>query len=97
MFVTGLSSSLRDEELRELFQQYGEVEQASIVRDPHSRESRGFGFVTMESPEEAEAAVNGLNGTELQGKIIRVEKVGRSNVGSRNCSSLNLPGSSRSP
>ena len=64
--------------------------------DPHTRESRGFGFVTMESPEEAEAAVNGLNGTELQGKIIRVEKVGRSNVGSRNCSSLNLPGSSRS-
>lgn len=43
--------------------------------DPHSRESRGFGFVTMESAEEAEAAITALNGTELNGKAIVVEKV----------------------
>lgn len=43
--------------------------------DPHSRESRGFGFVTMESVEEADAAVAGLNGTEIHGKTITVEKV----------------------
>jgi RNA recognition motif-containing protein len=43
--------------------------------DPHTRESRGFGFVTMESAEEAEAAITALNATELMGKAINVEKV----------------------
>jgi len=45
--------------------------------DPHSHESRGFGFVTMESAEEAEAAVAALNATELMGKIMTVEKARR--------------------
>ena len=44
--------------------------------DPHSRESRGFGFVTMESAEEADAAITALNGTDLMGKNMVVEKVG---------------------
>jgi transformer-2 protein len=43
--------------------------------DPHTRESRGFGFVTMESAEEAEAAITALGSTEFMGKIITVEKV----------------------
>ena len=43
--------------------------------DPHTRESRGFGFVTMESVEEAEAAVTALNATDLMGKTMTVEKV----------------------
>ncbi len=45
--------------------------------DPHTRESRGFGFVTMETPEEADAAITALNGTELFGKVVNVEKVCR--------------------
>ena len=52
--------------------------------DPHTRESRGFGFVTMESGEEADAAITALNGTELMGKSISVEKV-------RACLRLLLP------
>ncbi len=43
--------------------------------DPHTRESRGFGFVTMESGEEADAAITALNGTEFMGKTVSVEKV----------------------
>ena len=43
--------------------------------DPHTRESRGFGFVTMESAEEADAAITALNGTDLMGKPLIVEKV----------------------
>ncbi len=43
--------------------------------DPHTRESRGFGFVTMETAEEAEAAITALNGTELMGKNLIIEKV----------------------
>ena len=43
--------------------------------DPHTRDSRGFGFVTMETAEEAEAAITALNGTDLMGKAMNVEKV----------------------
>lgn len=52
-----------------------QVQKASVMYDPHTRESRGFGFVTMESVEEAEAAVAALNGAEIMGKAIKVEKV----------------------
>ena len=45
--------------------------------DPHTRESRGFGFVTMETAEEADAAITALNATEIMGKIVTVEKVTR--------------------
>lgn len=45
--------------------------------DPHSRESRGFGFVTMESAEEADAAITALNATDLMGKVLNVEKARR--------------------
>ena len=51
------------------------MEKASVMYDPHTRESRGFGFVTMESTEEADAAIVALNSTELMGKIMTVEKV----------------------
>jgi len=44
--------------------------------DPHTRDSRGFGFVTMETLDEAEAAREGINGSEINGRILTVEKVG---------------------
>jgi RNA recognition motif-containing protein len=77
LFVTGLSSSLRDEELRELFEAHAAVEQASIVRDPHSRDSRGFGFVNMMTPEDADTVIEKLNGYELGGRSISIEKAKR--------------------
>lgn len=52
-----------------------QVQKASVMYDPHTRESRGFGFVTMESAEEADAAITALNATEFLGKTITVEKV----------------------
>jgi transformer-2 protein len=45
------------------------------MHDPHSRESRGFGFVTMETAEEADAAITALNATDLMGKVMNVERV----------------------
>ena len=47
------------------------------MRDPHTQEPRGFAFVTMESREDAEAAINGLNGTDVQGRIISVQMARR--------------------
>ena len=52
-----------------------QVQKAQVMYDPHTRESRGFGFVTMETPEEADAAITALNSTELFGKTVHVEKV----------------------
>jgi len=52
-----------------------QVRKTSVVYDPYTRESHGFGFVTVESAEEAEAAVTALNAIELMGKAITVEKV----------------------
>ena len=45
------------------------------MHDPHTKESRGFAFVTMETPEEADAAINALNATKQFGRVISVEKV----------------------
>lgn len=59
---------------------FAKVQKAAVMYDPHTRESRGFGFVTMESAEEAEAAIAGLNATEINGKTINVEKVFNSMV-----------------
>jgi RNA recognition motif-containing protein len=75
LFVGGLSFSTTDEGLREAFAEYGTVESAQVVRGPDSR-SRGFGFVEMANPEDAERAVTGLSGSSLDGRTIRVEKAG---------------------
>jgi len=77
LHVSGLSSRVDTRDLEAAFAKIGRVKKASVMYDPHTRESRGFGFVTMESAEEAEAAVTALNATELMGKAMTVEKARR--------------------
>lgn len=55
----------------------GQIAKCQVMRDPHSRESRGFAFVTMETAEEADAAIAGLNATEIAGKTINVQRARR--------------------
>ncbi len=74
LFVGGLSFSTSNERLREAFQACGAVESASVVTDRDTGRSRGFGFVEMATPEEAEQAISKLNGTSLDGRTIQVEK-----------------------
>ena len=74
LFVGGLSFSTSTERLREVFAACGAVESASVVTDRDTGRSRGFGFVEMATPEEAEQAVSKLNGTSLDGRTIQVEK-----------------------
>ncbi|KAF2110435.1 hypothetical protein BDV96DRAFT_604009 [Lophiotrema nucula] len=77
LFVTGIHPSLSEEEISRLFEKYGEVVQCNIMRDPHTKESRGFGFVNMAAPEQADAAKEGLQGEVHQGRTLSIEKARR--------------------
>jgi len=77
LHVSGLSSRVEDSDLLDAFGKFGPIRKAQVMRDPHSRESRGFVFVTMEQIEDADAAVVALNATELLGRTINVEKARR--------------------
>jgi RNA recognition motif-containing protein len=73
LYVGGLSYSTTSEGLREFFAQSGNVLSATVITDRFSGQSRGFGFVEMESNEEANNAISQLNGRELDGRRITVE------------------------
>jgi len=73
LFIGSLSFSTSTERLRETFARVGTVESASVVTDRDTGRSRGFGFVEMATPEDANEAVARLNGTELDGRRIKVE------------------------
>lgn len=77
LHVSGLSHRVDTRDLEQAFAKIGRVKKASVMYDPHTRESRGFGFVTMETAEEADAAITALNATELMGKVMNVEKARR--------------------
>ena len=74
IYAGNLSHELTEEELQEAFTAFGEVTSARIITDRYSGVSRGFGFVEMASKSEAEAAIAGLNGTELKGRTLTVNE-----------------------
>jgi RNA recognition motif-containing protein len=73
LFVGSLSWDTNDEGLRNAFAEYGEIEEAVVISDRDTGRSRGFGFVTFEDDEAADKAIAALNGTELDGRTIRVD------------------------
>ena len=74
IYVGNLSYDLTEEELQQAFEAFGQVESAKIIKDAYTGRSRGFGFVEMPSKDEGEAAVNGLNGTSLKGRTLKVSE-----------------------
>lgn len=72
VFVGGLSYGIDDQTLRESFATFGDVMEARIINDRETGRSRGFGFVTFASADEANAAVEAMDGKDLQGRSIRV-------------------------
>lgn len=72
VYVGNLSYRLREEELADAFRPYGDVISAKIITDRYTGRSRGFGFVEMATEEQAQAAIDKLNGTELQGRTMVV-------------------------
>lgn len=74
IFVGSLPFRLEETELRDLFEEYGEVTSAKIITDKLTGRSKGFGFVEMSDDEEAQQAIEALNGTEVMGRSIVVNK-----------------------
>ena len=72
LFVGGISWNTDDSSLAAAFEAYGTVEEAKVITDRETGRSRGFGFVTMSSEDEASAAISGLDGQELDGRTVRV-------------------------
>src|SRR5438477_12980781 len=74
LFVGGLSFTTSNDSLRAAFARHGVVVSAAVMTDRETGRSRGFGFVEMATTEEAERALGGLNGANLDGRAIRVDK-----------------------
>ncbi len=74
LFVGNLSWDVRDEQLNEVFSQVGTVEEAVVIIDRMKNRSKGFGFVTMSTEEEAQKAMEELNGKEVDGRPINVSE-----------------------
>jgi RNA recognition motif-containing protein len=68
LYVGNLSYSVTNEELKELFSQYGEVKQANVIQ------GKGFGFIEMSGAEQAEDARKALNGSDFKGRALRIEE-----------------------
>ncbi len=74
LYVGGLPYSVTETQLEEIFAAHGTVESARVITDRMTGRSRGFGFVEMSSPEEAEVAMQKLNGTDLEGRSLTVNE-----------------------
>src|SRR4030042_63150 len=74
IYVGNLSFDVTDDDLRQAFEAFGQVETANVIKDKFSGESKGFGFVEMPSKEEAAAAMAGMNGKDLKGKAVNVNE-----------------------
>lgn len=74
IYVGNLPFSITDADLRETFSRFGEVSQVNLISDKFTGESKGFGFVEMANNSQADAAIKGLNGTDMKGRNITVNQ-----------------------
>ena len=74
LFVGGLSWDTSDDGLREAFEQFGQVTEAKVITERDSGRSRGFGFVTFNEADDAQKAMEEMDGKELDGRSVRVNE-----------------------
>jgi RNA recognition motif-containing protein len=74
IYVGNLSNEVTEEDLKQAFEGFGQVVSVNIIKDRYSGESRGFGFVEMPAKAEAQSAIEGLNGKELKGQMLKVSE-----------------------
>ena len=90
LYVGNLSYGTTDSDLQGMFQEFGSVQSAQVIMDRESGRSKGFGFVEMGNDQEAQAAINALNGKDVDGRALTVNEAkpredrgGRSGGGGR--------------
>ncbi len=74
IYIGNLSYEVTEEDLKQAFEAFGEVESVKIIKDKYTNRSKGFGFVEMSDNAGAESAINDLNDTELKGRTLKVNK-----------------------
>jgi RNA recognition motif-containing protein len=74
IYVGNLSNEVTEEDLKQAFETFGEVESVKIIKDKDTNRSKGFGFVEMPSKAEGQSAIDDLNGKELKGKALKVNE-----------------------
>ena len=74
IFIAGLSYAINDADLKELFNEYGEIASAKVITDRETGRSKGYGFVEIEDEEAAKKAIEELNGAEYDGRTIAVSE-----------------------
>ena len=74
IYVGNLDFNVSEDELRQAFAAYGQVDTVTILKDRDTGQPRGFGFVEMANDEEAEKAINGINGTQLGSRVLNVNE-----------------------
>ncbi len=72
IYVGNLSYNMSDDELKNLFQEHGDVISAKIIKDKNTGRSKGFGFVEMSDDNAGDAAINKLNGANIKGRNLKV-------------------------
>jgi len=74
LYVGNLSYEVSEDDLRQAFEPFGQIESAVILKDKYSGQSKGFGFVEFPSKADGQSAITGLNGHELKGRNINVNE-----------------------
>ena len=74
IYVGNLSYRMTDDDLRAAFEPFGEVDSARVISDRETGRSKGFGFVEMADGEQAQAAIDQLNGNEIEGRSVTVNE-----------------------
>ena len=74
VYVGNLSYSITNQDLKAMFEQYGNVDSANVIMDRETNRSKGFGFVEMTNKNEATEAITTLNGSEFQGRALNVSE-----------------------
>jgi RNA recognition motif-containing protein len=83
IYVGNLTPEVTEEDLREAFKAFGQINSVNIIKDRYSGRSRGFGFVEMPVKTEGQAAISGLNGKDLKGQVLNVNEARPRSEGGR--------------
>ena len=84
IYVGNMSYSTTEDQLHDLFAQYGTIQNVNIIMDRQTNRAKGFAFVEMEMNDAAQAAISALNGKELNGRALRVNEAQESKPRPRN-------------